>query len=111
MNHEKLVCYQILVKIAESLAKEVAGWPKGYSYLEDQLKRAMASAMLNLAEGNGKRCSSRERKRFFQISRASLAEVAACLDLMQSFLLIPSNRTSERKAKLREISKMIYGLC
>ena len=101
MNHEKLVCYRTLVEVAEALANIMANWPKGYFYVEDQLKRAMASAILNLAEGNGKQASSKERKRFFQISLGSIAEVAACLDLAKIFSLISGKETNELKEQLR----------
>lgn len=69
----------------------------------------MASTVLNLAEGNARR-SQTERKRFFEISRASLAEVSACVDLMQAFRLIDSNRAQTFKFTICEISKMLWGL-
>ena len=51
MNHEKLECYQKLMLAAEEIAKRVTKWPRGYSYLADQIKRAMISAVLNVCEG------------------------------------------------------------
>ena len=101
MNHEKLVCYHTLVKVADRLAKIMASWPKGYGYLEDQLRRAMASAILTLAEGNGKWGSSKEMRRFFQISMGSIAEVAACLDLAGVFSLISATEQEELKEQLK----------
>jgi four helix bundle protein len=88
MNHEKLVCYKELMFVAEGLAKKVTKWPRGYGYLADQLRRAMASAILNLCEGNAKRSSHAERRRFFEISMGSIAEVMACIDLSFLFDLI-----------------------
>ncbi len=44
-----------------------------------QLRRAGTSVVLNLAEGNG-RCG-RDRKRFFRISKGSLGEVEAALQV------------------------------
>ena len=107
MLHEKLECYRKSVNLAEELCKEVAKWPRGVSYLSDQLKRAMASVVLNLAEGNA-RSSKPERRRFFEISRASLAEVSACIDLMQAFGLTRNSQSF--KLTLCEISKMLWGL-
>ncbi|MBI2092577.1 MAG: four helix bundle protein, partial [Deltaproteobacteria bacterium] len=91
----------------EELCKEGAKWPRGLGYLADQLKRAMASVVLNLAEGNARR-SQTERRRFFEVSRASLAEVSACIDLMQAFGL--TNNSQSFKSTLCEISKMLWGL-
>lgn len=95
--------------VAEELCKEVAKWPKGYGYLADQLRRAMASVVLNLAEGNARR-SQIERKRFFEISRASIAEVSACIDLARVFRLISLTSSQTIKVELSEISKMLWGL-
>ena len=101
MNHEKLVCYRTLVEVAERLAIIMASWPKGYGYLEDQLRRAMASAILNLAEGNGKWGSPKERRRFFQIALGSISEVAACLDLARVFSLLSISEQNDLKEQLR----------
>ena len=109
MLHEKLDCYRMSVEIAEELSKEGAKWPRGLGYLIDQQRRAMASVVLNLAEGNARRTHS-ERRRFFEISRASLAEVSACIDLSSAFGLIGLERKMLIKSRLTDISKMIWGL-
>jgi four helix bundle protein len=80
MNHEKLDCYRALIFMAEEVARRVTRWPRGYGYLTDQISRAMASSVLNLAEGNGKMREGLERRRFFRISMGSISEVAASLD-------------------------------
>jgi len=109
MLHEKLECYKRAVILAEALSKDGAKWPKGFGYLSDQLKRAMSSVILNIAEGNG-RLSNTERRRFFEISRASLAEVSACLDLMKAFGIIDEDYKSSAKSAIVDISKMLWGL-
>ena len=99
MNHEKLNCYQNLLCLADELNSISSLWPHGQSYLKDQLKRAIGSALLNLAEGNGKR-SKNDRRRFFQISQGSIAEVGACLDLGAIFHIIPNEKSQGWKAQL-----------
>jgi len=101
MNHEKLECFRQLMSLAEDLAKRVAKWPKGNGFLADQLNRAMTSAVLNLAEGNGKRIYRKERRRFFQISLGSIAEVSAALDLAHAFGLIPAAQQESFKSRLK----------
>jgi four helix bundle protein len=101
MNHEKLRCYQQLMEVAGGLAKKMSTWPRGHGYLEDQMRRAISSAILTLSEGNGKRNSYKERRRFFEMSMGSIAEVASCLDLAAIFCLIPKRDEEEMKAKLR----------
>jgi len=110
MNHEKLECYRQLVHVAEEVARRVTRWPRGHGYLADQLNRAMASSVLNLAEGNGKRSSGLERRRFFEISLGSIAEVAACLDLAHAFGLIRPNDRDALKSRLKLASVKIRAL-
>ena len=110
MNHEKLKCYEELMKAAEDIAKRVAKWPRGYSYLADQVKRAMISSVLNLCEGNGKTISSTERRRFFQISMGSIAEVSAGLDLAKTFYLINPNDQDRLKSYLKAAYVKIKAL-
>jgi len=109
MLHEKLECYQRSVKLAEEISKDVAKWPKGYAYLSDQIKRAIASDVLNIAEGNARR-SNTERRRFFEIARASLAEVSACEDLAYAFRLVSLERSQFIKDEATIICKMLWRM-
>lgn len=109
MLHEKLHCYQMALDLAKTLTKEVARWPSGYYYLADQVKRSISSVVLNCAEGSGRQ-GVRDRKRFFQIARASLIEVAACVDLMLSFQIISVDKSKVWKESLDQISRMLYFL-
>ena len=110
MDHEKLGCYQQLVRAAGDLAKRVAKWPRGYGNLSDQVMRAMTSAVLNLAEGNGKRSSRAERRRFFEISLGSIAEVGAGIDLACAFRLLPPPDAAVLKSLLKLASVKIRAL-
>ena len=109
MLHEKLECYRRAVGLAEELSKEGARWPRGVGYLYDQLRRAIASVVLNIAEGNARR-STAERSRFFEIARASAVEVAACVDLASSFGAMQPMAVNGIKARLTEVSKMLWAL-
>ena len=109
MFHEKLHCYQGLIGLAPKLQKIVMQLPTGYSYLGDQLKRALASSILNLAEGNAK-YSPKERRRFFLASRGSIAEIAAILDVLEVFNLISGQSNLDYKAELGKYYAMISNL-
>lgn len=109
MLHEKLRCYSKSVDLAGALCKEAATWPRGMGYLADQLRRAMSSIVLNISEGNGRK-SQVERRRFFEVARASAAEVNSCLDLMLAFGLVESSRGMKYKEGIESISKMLWGL-
>ena len=108
--HEKLICYQksiwVLKEINESLCKSM---PRGNSFLSDQLRRAMISAILNLSEGNAKK-SKADRKRFFDISLGSISEVSSCLDILTSISLLSVSKNFSLKSELKTIYSMIFKL-
>jgi four helix bundle protein len=107
--HERLNCYSLAKDLLTQLAKELKGWPPGYAFLADQLKRAGSSILLNLAEGNNKN-SVKDRRRFFNIAKASAAEVASILDVAGCFGIISATSEMEKKAKVLQITKMIAKL-
>jgi len=109
MNHEKLYCYQGLLEIAPHLMKTLKKLPLGYSYLAAQLKRALSSSILNLAEGNAK-ISQKERRRFFLTSRASIAEICAVLDIFVIFNFLSLSEACKYKLKLGKLYAMISNL-
>ncbi len=109
MNHQRLRCYGVLLEVAQRLPALRAGMRRRDGYLEDQLKRALSSALLNLAEGNG-RTSPKERARFFDFSIASADEASSAIDLLEAFGLIPIGEGSELRTKLAVAAAMIRKL-
>ncbi|MBI2974107.1 MAG: four helix bundle protein [Deltaproteobacteria bacterium] len=110
MNHHRLKCYSLLVeKVAKMVPELTRRIPRGEGYLIDQFKRALTSAILNLAEGNG-RTSSKERNRFFDISLGSISETIACIDIFEAFGEIPESLTSEICSNLKIAYVMIRNL-
>lgn len=100
MRHENLRTYKQLITEAEGIAKRVAKWPRGYGFLTDQLRRAFASVVLTLAEGNAK-TSHAERHRFFEMSLGSLAEVGASFDLACAYGLIEKEELESLKSRFK----------
>ena len=91
------------------LGQEIKGWPQGYGFLVDQLKRASSSILLNLAEGNNRR-TKKERRRFFNMAQASAVEVAAILDVAGGFGIISSKSQMDKKRESLEVTRMISKL-
>ena len=75
----------------------------------DQLRRAAASVVLNISEGNA-RTGPKERARFFAIARASAAESAACIDVALALRLICEPDALYFKDRLLQVVKMLYKL-
>ena len=84
-DHEKLDVYRCELEFIEwvtPLLDEAVALGKGRTReVCDQLDRASLSALLNTAEGNGKR-QRPVRAKFFDDARGSATECAACLDAL-----------------------------
>ena len=78
-------------------------------YLVDQWKRAGLSSLLNLAEGTG-RMTDADKRHFLTISRGSIFESVAILDLLKSLDHIPAKEYDEFYNKYEQISKMLLGM-
>jgi four helix bundle protein len=107
-EHEKLDVYR------ESVA--FCGWIGEFldaisakAGAKDQLDRASTSIPLNIAEGNGK-FSGRDRARFFEVSRGSALECAACLDVLLARKLADEDQVVLGKERLARIVQMLVGL-
>ncbi len=109
MNHQRLKCYRLLIVFAKQMPELIGSLPRGNAYIEDQLKRALSSAILNLSEGNGRR-SKKERNRFFDISLGSIAEVASIIDILCAYGYISANQSEDMKSTLRQSYAMIINL-
>jgi four helix bundle protein len=76
-------------------------------YIQDQLSRAAYSIVLNIAEGSG-RFTPADRRNFFTISRASVFECVAILDLLYIEKHIDQPTHKQHMQLACEISKMLY---
>jgi four helix bundle protein len=74
-----------------------------------QIKRAALSVHLNLAEGSSRK-SGIERKRFFEISRGSIIEVDAALDIAHDLNYLENYDTSTLGVEMVEVFKLVSGL-
>lgn len=108
-NHQKLRCYAMALEVAKRVPGLVRKWPRGTGNLEDQMRRAVISVVLNISEGNARR-GAKERARFFAIARASASEVASCIDISEALGLIDDSETSFFNDRLLQIVKMLYKL-
>ena len=112
-DHEKLDVHQLLLKFISwvtSLLDEVSRNAGGKTCeVCDQLGRASLSALLNTAEGNGKR-QRQIRAKFFDGIHGSATESAACLDALVGKNVATENRVLEGKRMLLRIVSMLCGL-
>jgi len=108
-NHRKLRCYQMSLETAQRVPRLIARWPRGMYYLVDQLRRAVASITLNIAEGNG-RTSPKDRARFFGFARASAAEASSIIDIASALNLADKVDVEFFEDRFLQIVKILYKL-
>src|SRR5215813_4268246 len=100
-DHEKLDVYQLELKfltwVTQFLAEICGPLSAQTREIREQLDRASLSALLNTAEGNGRR-QGRQRAKFFDDARGSAIECAACLDasVAKGFAFFGTNSTRQR---------------
>lgn len=78
-------------------------------YEKDQLKRASFSIVLNLAEGSG-RYTNRDRRNFFVITRSSVFECVAAIDVLRDDKVITDNEYLQLENQADELSRMLYSM-
>jgi four helix bundle protein len=113
-DHEKLDVYQLELKFltwATEFLVELADTPSPVNRREliDQLDRASLSALLNTAEGNGRR-QGKQRAKFFDDARGSAIECAACLYASVAKNLSNIERIRAGKELLERIVSMLSKL-
>lgn len=108
-DFEQLNVYQKALK----LNKKIFSFLKTNKYidyfLQDQLKRASTSIVINIAEGVG-RFTKLDRRRFYIISRGSAFEVIAILQIIASQYSVDQKSYQVIKTDIEEISRMLFGL-
>ncbi len=112
-DHEKLEVYKLelqFVAWSTDLLTEVRD-QKIPNLREtcDQLDRAALSALLNTAEGNGRR-ASQQRARFLDDARGSATECAACLDALVAKRACAGERIIEGKDLLVRVVSILTKL-
>jgi four helix bundle protein len=112
-DHEKLDVYQLelqfiawVTPLLEEAGKSAAAKTREVC---DQLDRASLSALLNTAEGNGKR-QRQVRAKFFDDARGSATECAACLDALVAKKVAVAERVQEGKQLLVRIVSILCKL-
>jgi len=75
----------------------------------NQLNRASLSIALNIAEGSG-RFSPRDRKNFFIISRSSIFECIAILDILKDDGVLSENDYGLFYEQAEVLSKMLFAM-
>ena len=108
-DHERLDVYQTALDFLVLADSTIEQFPRGRSHLADQLQRAAASIVLNIAEGAGK-FSKLDKRRYYLSARGSTTECAAIFDILVRLAIISPAAHAEAKQKLERIASMLIKL-
>ena len=108
LDHERLDVYRAALQFFQVLDALVPR--RGGRALRDQLERASASIVLNIAEGAG-RHSSPDKRRFYEIAKGSATECAAVLDLLRVRGVGSPESHQEARVLIVRVVQMLSRLC
>jgi four helix bundle protein len=107
-DFEKLAVYQKAKEFNSGIRKYIKA-SKLDTATVDQLRRASFSVVLNIAEGSG-RFSKADRKNFFVISRSSIFECVAILDILKGESLLHEEKYKLFYDQAEELSKILFAM-
>lgn len=109
-KYRSLNAYQEAKELVKQVYELIKKFPKEEQYaLCDQLRRAVISIPLNIAEGMG-RYSAKEQIHFLEIAFGSLLEVSAQMDIACDLSYIQRTDLEAIDDKIKNIAALLSGL-
>lgn len=110
LNHKKLDVWNKSIELVTEIYLITKCFPKEEIFgLSSQLRRASVSVMSNIAEGSARK-SSLERKRFYEISRSSLVEIDAQIEIANRLSYISKEYIDKLNSLINQIFAMMSKL-
>ena len=107
-DYRKLKIYERSYKAALAIYRMTEGYPEGERYgITSQMRRAATSIAMNISEGNAKRESQQEFKRFLMMAMGSANEMSVLLDFSKDLGYIDDQTYEKVSREYDEIGKMI----
>jgi four helix bundle protein len=106
-DHQRLDVYRVALEL-QGLVPRL--FPRrGFAALRDQLERASASILLNIAEGCG-RFARADKAQFYRVARGSASECAAVLDVLLTRGAIAEGTYRHAHGLLLRVAQMLTRL-
>jgi len=110
LNHQKLDVYSASKSFVFECYKLTKYLPVDEKFgMISQIRRAALSVHLNIAEGASRK-SVAERKRYFEISRGSIIEIDAALDVAEDLGYLQNINTENIGIRMIKCFKILTGL-
>ncbi|HLK29577.1 MAG TPA: four helix bundle protein [Puia sp.] len=110
LNHQKLDVYSVSRAFILECYRLTKHLPSDEKFsMISQIRRAALSVHLNIAEGSSRK-SAPERKRYFEISRGSIIEIDAALDIANDLNYLQNYNTENLGTQLTKCFRLLTGL-
>lgn len=110
LSHTKLDVYQVTRMLVVNCYRVSRQFPIEERFaMMQQIRRASLSVHLNLAEGSSRK-SKAERTRFFEVSRSSVVEIDACLEMAVELNYVRFDDLKELGDSIVKTFKMLSGM-
>lgn len=110
LNHQKLDIYSFSKSFVLESYKLSSILPTDEKFgMISQIRRAALSVHLNIAEGASRR-SEAERKRYFEISRGSIIEIDAAIDIAKELDYLKNYDTARLGESMIKCFKLLSGM-
>ena len=110
LNHQQLEVFKVSKKFVLECYKLTTFFPQDEWYaMVQQIRRAELSVHLNIAEGCSRK-SEIERKRYFEVSRGSIIEIDAALDIASELAYFEKDKIPGLGAFLLDCFKMLSAM-
>ena len=108
--HKKLKIWEKIMVMIEKIYRLSKDFPRSEVYgLSSQMRRAAVSVASNIAEGAARK-GKREKIQFFSISKGSLSELDAQVEIALRLSYIIKDKYSNVQSDIDEVSRMLEGL-
>lgn len=110
LNHKKLEVWKSSVELVTEIYFISHSFPKEELFgLTNQLRRAAISVTSNIAEGSARK-SNIERKKIYEISRASLVEIDSRIEIAIHLKYLNKEQTEKIDVLLNQVFAMLSKL-
>lgn len=110
INHQNLDVYTFSKKFVLECYKLTKQLPSDEKFgMVRQIRRAGLSVHLNIAEGSSRK-SEVERKRYYEISRGSIVEIDAALDIAKELNYLDNLDLNQLQENMIKTFKLLSGL-
>ena len=106
--YKELKIYERSYKAALAVYRMTERYPEEEKYgITSQMRRAAVSIALNISEGNAKRESAQEFRRFLMMAMGSANEMSVLIEFSKDLGYIEEEMYVKAKNEYEEIAKMI----